>query len=304
MTAEASSFDRKLNVAIQIAMFSVTVWMAVASKWAVTDLVWSLWISSLTVGYSLILASIFGMLVRGNAAGVLGRKPGEGAATAGGTVPSAASALPLNVFIGIACVALGLGPVTLGALALVAASTALAIGGVLRDRPGWGLFPDPERGLARLLITLPSALFMLAFFTVHFGGFHFVHGLFLNSFFPLVGQSPFGKEPGDVFGIVGACAREALTRYWPFVAASGLSRLPTYAAAFRTTDGSMMFTPYLNVIRMHVMIFVFAFLGAAGLAAYGLYPLLVMYFLPVGDLVALLRTRRAPQAPGTPSEPS
>jgi hypothetical protein len=258
------------------------------------------------VGYSLILTSIVGTLVHGSA--VMFVSPKAGAlprSGARGQLPSGCAALPLNVFIVIVCLAtVGLNALGVVVLVVVAASSVLAVAGVVRSRPGWEFLPDPERGLARVLIALPAALFMLGFFTVHFGIFHLVHGLFLNGFFPLMGQGAVGNGPEQVFGIVGACAREALVRYWPFVAASALSRVPTYAAAFRTADGSMMFTPYLNVIRMHVMIFVFAFLGAAGLQSYGLYPLLIVYFLPMGDVLALVRARRTSGGPGAPTEPS
>jgi hypothetical protein len=298
--------NAKVNIGIHLALFGLTVAMAVVSKWSTTDLVWSLWISSLTVGYSLILTSIVGTLVHGSAATFVSPKAGAlPRPAARGQLQGGCAALPLNVFIAIVCLAtVGVTPLGGVVLAVVLASSALAVGGVVRNRPGWEFLPDPERGPVRVLIALPGALFMLGFFTVHFGMFHFVHGLFLSGFFPLVGGAPVGRSGDQVFRTVAGCAREAIVRYWPFVAASALSRVPTYVAAFRTTDGSMMFTPYLNVIRMHVMIFAFAFLGAAGLQSYGLYPLLVVYFLPVGDLLALVRAKRASGGPGAPSEPS
>jgi hypothetical protein len=297
---------RKLDIGIDLILFGVTAGMAVHYRWSTTDLVWSLWISSLIVGYSLILTSIVGSLAHGSTSVLLGGSQGKGTdpATRGrsGTVRAA---LPLNIMMVAVCAMfLGFGRVTGAVLAVVAASSILAVGGALRDRPGWELFPDPNRGLARFVILLPGGLFMLGFFTFHFGLFHLVHGMFLNGFFPLVRETPAGKTPDEIFCIVGSCAREALVRYWPFVAASALSRLSTYAAAFETTDGSMLFKPYLNVIRMHVMIFVFAFLGAAGLQSHALYPLLAAYFLPFGALLSLLRSRRRPAAPGAPTGPS
>jgi hypothetical protein len=297
--------DKKLSIGIDVALFGVTVAMAMYYRWSTTDLVWSLWISSLTVGYSLIITSIVGSLVHGSPSALLGRPGTRTPQATRGQGPMSFAVLPLNLFIAVVCVMM-LGFSRVGGVVLVgvAASSVLAVGGTLRHRPGWETFPDPERGLARLVIMLPSALFMLGFFTFHFGFFHFVHGLFLNGFFPLVREAPFGKTPEQVFGIMGSCAREAIVRYWPFVAASALSRLSPYVAAFETTDGSMLFKPYLNVIRMHVMIFVFAFLGAAGLQTHALYPLLAAYFLPVGGLLSLLRSRRRSAAPGTPTEPS
>lgn len=298
--------DKKLEIGIDLVLFGVTAAMAVHYRWSTTDLVWSFWISSLTVGYSLILTSIVGSLAHGSTSVLLGGSSGKGTDPGRRARSSTVrAALPLNIMMVAVCAMfLGFGRVTGVVLAIVTASSILAVGGGLRNRPGWELFPDPNRGLARFVILLPGGLFMLGFFTFHFGLFHLVHGVFLNGFFPLVSEMPVGKSPDRVLGIVGSCATEALVRYWPFVAASALSRLPTYKAAFETTDASMLFKPYLNVIRMHVMIFVFAFLGAAGLQSYALYPLLAAYFLPLGGLLSLLRSRRRLATPGTPTEPS
>ena len=48
--------------------------------------------------------------------------------------------------------------------------------------------------------------------------------------------------------------------------------------------------PYKNVVRMHILIFVFAFLSVVGLRSFVLYVVLVFYFFPIG---ALLRYREA-----------
>ena len=45
-------------------------------------------------------------------------------------------------------------------------------------------------------IFLVGGLFMLAFFTVHFGMFHYVHSVFLNSFFPVDPSSVAKSSPG------------------------------------------------------------------------------------------------------------
>jgi len=288
-----SERPRTLQVGIDLALFAATVALAALQRWSATDLVWSLWIASLTVGYSLIVSSILGSLMH-----VAPATAGAAPARLGGVPLAGAAALPFNLAIMIATLAIfGFGRTALAVFALIVASTGVAVGGVLRSRRGYGFLPDPERGLARLIVMLPAATFMLGFFTVHFGMFHFIHGLFLNGFFPLVPKSPFGTTPGEMLGIIGACAGEALARYWPFVGASALSRLSSYTRAWTTTDGSMMMRPYLNVIRMHVMIFVFAFLSGTGLQSYALYPLLAVYFLPVGSLLALARARRAPTGP-------
>ena len=73
----------------------------------------------------------------------------------------------------------------------------------------------------------------------------------------------------------------ALAAYWPFVLMTFVSR----ARDFKLGEGRQalegaMFLPYLNVIRMHILIFVFAGLQAAKLAHYAIFPVLLFYFFP------------------------
>ncbi len=61
-------------------------------------------------------------------------------------------------------------------------------------------------------ILLAGGLFMLAFFTVHFGMFHFVHSVFLYSFFPVTTD---GKRRADFQ--VAHVYWQVVKDYWPFV---------------------------------------------------------------------------------------
>ena len=98
----------------------------------------------------------------------------------------------------------------------------------------WGIFgPGAEiaraawRGRAELVgapkmpavaggaVLLAGGLFLLAFFTVHFGGFHFVHSVFLNSFFPV--------EPGTKSFPGPALYWEVFLRYWWFLPAAAIA---------------------------------------------------------------------------------
>lgn len=169
--------------------------------WNTTDLVWSLWLASLVVGYAMIVWMIFSR-------------------TAG--------------------------------------SIALVVGG----------------------------LFLLAFFTVHFGMFHFVHSVFLTVFFPV------GEAPRENFVNAGTYA-EVLRRYWMFLPVAALAerahfRRPAPAAsaqeAFRTfTDkksGTMM-APYKNVVRLHLLIFFFAGAHFLRLDSFLVYAVVyAVYFFP------------------------
>ncbi|MFH1502527.1 MAG: DUF6498-containing protein [Candidatus Eisenbacteria bacterium] len=132
---------------------------------------------------------------------------------------------------------------------------------------------------------LAGGVGLLAFFTFHFGMFHLVHGVFLNGFFPLA------EEGSSSLGIF-AVAPVAFARYWPFVMATLVSRVDDVGSRRETrepgTGGSLsnlnMMAPYKNVVRMHILIFVFAGLHIAGLSRYAIYPVLAFYFFPWGAL--------------------
>jgi hypothetical protein len=119
-----------------------------------------------------------------------------------------------------------------------------------------------------------AGLFMAAFFTFHFGMFHFVHGVFLNLFFPLV---PEHHGPPNVFVMLGT----ALSAYWPFVLMTFVSRVRDFPWRQQPDDeGKAMFVPYLNVVRMHLLIFVFGGLYLLHLANLAIFPVLLFYFFP------------------------
>jgi len=148
-------------------------------------------------------------------------------------------------------------------------------------------------GLAVLVL---GGLFMLAFFTVHFGGFHYVHSQFLYSFFPLDG--------GDA-GRVGSASMstyiDVAKRYWLFLPSAflaeragflrvgkpfkdDLSVTPAAIAARKAANdrqGLAMMAPYRNVMRMHGLIFFFAFAHFAHIDSFIVYTVVyAVYFFP------------------------
>jgi hypothetical protein len=134
-----------------------------------------------------------------------------------------------------------------------------------------------------------GGLFMLAFFTVHFGMFHFVHSVFLNSFFPIKNAHGF---PGL------AVYAEVFRRYWPFVFITAMAERAAFCApppappdtavtpeaiARRRAQAanSGMAAPYKNVIRMHLLIFFFAFAHFVHLENFAVYAVVYFaYFFP------------------------
>ena len=202
--------------------------------WSARDLVWSLWLASLVVGYSMILWMV--------------------------------------------------------------ARPALAIGrGVWRDRTEVRLALAEHGSVPALVVgsvAIAGSLFFLGFFTVHFGGFHFVHSQFLATFFPLE-----GVPTGQMIGAEGYA--EVLRRYWTFLPAAFLAERAAFAssettapdvsvtpeaiAARKARAGQLvgMMAPYRNVVRMHLLIFFFAFASIAKLDHFAVFAVVyAVYFFP------------------------
>jgi hypothetical protein len=145
-------------------------------------------------------------------------------------------------------------------------------------------------------VMLVGGLFLLAFFTVHFGGFHFVHSVFLNAFFPV--------EPGLSKSFPGpALYWEVFTRYWWFLPAAAIAERAAFrfgpeekvgpadnavtseAIAARKAKNALgggdMMAPYKNVIRLHLLIFFFAGAHFLKLDSFFVYAVVyAVYFFP------------------------
>ena len=217
--------------------FALGLGVAWIAGWTTTDLVWSLWLSSLVVGYAAIVWTIV--------------RPG------------------VDIVRG-------------------AWRDRALIQQLVHDRPG--------AAIASSAALVAIGLFMLAFFTVHFGGFHYVHSQFLHMFFPLD-----GGEAGRA-GTAGMSAYvEVVRRYWLFLPSALLAERAAFArqpspgrddlsvtaaaiaarkAANARKVGPLM-APYRNVMRMHGLIFFFAFAHFARLDSFLVYAAVYgVYFFP------------------------
>jgi hypothetical protein len=150
-------------------------------------------------------------------------------------------------------------------------------------------------------LLLIGVLFFLAFFTVHFGGFHYVQSQFLISFFPLV---PVDTGRGAASAGMSAYV-EVARRYWPFLPSAFLTHRAAFLrkplslgrnvslASFAGNNklGDLFSEPYRNVLRMHVLIFFFFFAHLAKLENFAVYAVVyAAYFFP-------WRLLRRPEAP-------
>lgn len=269
---------------LDIVLFAATVALSVYYGWTARDLLWSLWISSLTVGYCSILAGIGRNLVSGSvlynasADAGAGKNPERKKLQSPGALMAAFFLLPIAGFFGFSKITL-----------IYALFAGLSIGlAVARYRTG-----EPESPAARFAmnaaINLPGTAFLLCFFTIHFGGFHFVHSIFLNGFFPLTADTPFGKSIEDTFDMFLTFISVCIVSYWPFIVTSAAASASDIKNTVTGRKGDIFLNPYKNVIKMHLMIFIIAFMGAGGLKPYILYAALVIYFFPFGKLFAFRR---------------
>lgn len=145
-----------------------------------------------------------------------------------------------------------------------------------------------------------GALFLLAFFSFHFGFFHWGHAQFLTAMLDWPEASQFSVH----------LVPEIFAKYWPIVLAGLLFRLPDLHAylsrRFETMSrrqdvgkaaGDAMALPYAGVIRLHLAIF-----GLFGLAMLELpeLPMFALayawFFLPFDLRAGKAAERRNPQA--------
>jgi hypothetical protein len=162
---------------------------------------------------------------------------------------------------------------------------------------------NPRALMVFWLLLLTGALFLLAFFTIHFGMFHYVHSQFLISFFPIdsgLGSGRWGHAGWSTYV-------EIVRRYWPFLPSAFLAHRAAFLRKPLSLDGKLSLTsfaggkkpgdlfsePYRNVARMHVLIFFFFFAHFAKLENFAVYTVVyAAYFFP-------WRLVRRPIAPAT-----
>lgn len=230
------------SIGPDVLAFAIGLAIAWVGHWKTTDLVWSLWLGSLTLGYLTILSTL-------------------------------------------------------------AAGTVVGIKVVSHDE-----FPRRYR-LPAILGGTGLALVLLAFFSFHFCAFHAGHAGFLSVFFPLEGLSPetffdaftnpfrlwktafrhllplYGAflvpaiiaERSHVFAAIAGALKAVNERTPPDAAKQWFAADPERQKAVRDP----FVRPYLNVVRMHLLIFFFAFCHAVGLESFWVFSAVYfVYFFP------------------------
>jgi len=140
--------------------------------------------------------------------------------------------------------------------------------------------------LASWMGRLFSAAFLLAFFSVHFGFFHIGHAAFLNALFPNPAIADRFANGPSLEGLRSS-ARALLGDNWLFILASVIS---AHSALGKAIHQFEPMASYVNVVRMHLLIFFFVFASALKLENRFLYAVvLLVYFFPFKAFGQLLR---------------
>lgn len=159
------------------------------------------------------------------------------------------------------------------------------------------------------LFGLVNGLFLLGFFTIHFGGFHLGHAIFLNDFFPI----PVDANRQGLFLDAQQYAW-VVSEYWWFLLIVLVSDrhdvlgkrapLPAEPQSTKKAMSKMnLMKPYAKVVRLHILIFVFA--GAQAMQWSEALLLVIIhaaYFLPWRRFYRLVKPRASATTATAPSE--
>ena len=165
-----------------------------------------------------------------------------------------------------------------------------------------------------LLAGLGAAVFFIAFFTFHFGLFHYIHSVFLHHFFTLPGLPPSvlsktGKAIDPDFTLV---IVTCIKNYWPLIIGGYLVALKKslFSNSLEQTqdskqsDSSKPISPrnlmsseslrdvYSTVVRMHILIILMGFLTVFELEQLALVLVLLFFFFPFGEIIGFFRKNR------------
>lgn len=255
LKAQESEKPLFLRIFPDVLAFGIGLGLAYFLEWETKDLVWSLWLCSLVLGYLTLLSAIGG-----------------------------------GAYIGLQ---------------------------VIRHEDF-----KTENFIPVVIGGILTGLFFLGFFSLHFCGFHAGHSVFLMHSFPVAGMPDqgFGEAfmnppllwfqvfkylmlPYGIF-LIPALIAERKHVFSPLIKA--VKTVTNVDSPGRLTGllkkskdkkknplGDAMGRPYINVVRMHCLIFFFAFCYAMKLDSFLVYAVVYsVYFFPWGEMKKLREHRR------------
>jgi hypothetical protein len=151
-------------------------------------------------------------------------------------------------------------------------------------RENYSKLDDASFSLYRFIIVLSKGVCMFVVYTAFFGGFLLVDSIFLNYFYPIESSNH------EIF-LEWPFYFQVIKNYWPFV----LITIATEFKELKTLKNSkpfMMIKPYLNIIRMHLLIFFIAGITLIKLNSFYVYAAAsFLYFFPFFHVVHLFKSR-------------
>ncbi len=132
-------------------------------------------------------------------------------------------------------------------------------------------------------LLLFGLLFQLVFFTVHFGLFHFVYSIFLSQFFPIMNRS-FERFPDFLFFV-----SISFKTYWPVILFTLFASLRKFQRILSQNEVNFTKRAYVNVIKIHLSIFLFAGLSATGINEWMFLLIFIIYFFPFSAVFEFLK---------------
>lgn len=221
--------------------FALSLFVAYYYGWSNTDLIWSFWVTSLVVGYATILRSVFVPVMD-----VINRSENS--------------------------------------------SHSKSIRSIIEGLKKSDKIKKPVIVII-ILIVIIGALFNLAFFSVHFLGFHFGHAVFMQSLFPHPEIAVLKKTVGlETYFDLLKYLQPLLLCYWPIIVQKliydfpNLGRFLNFKGLSSDSDESRQmgfFQAYINVVKIHILIFILVGLNAIHTDQYLTYVIIFsIFFFP------------------------
>ena len=151
-----------------------------------------------------------------------------------------------------------------------------------------------------ILVGIICALFNLAFFSFHFLGFHFAHSVFIQFLFPHPEIAVLQKTVSrDTFFDLLKYLQPLLLCYWPIIVQKLIYDFPHLGRLlnFRVSNSDsnidskkVFFQAYINVVKIHILIFILVGLNALQTGQYLNYVIIFsIFFFPFSSLKRIVK---------------